>query len=315
MRDTFVGVLTELAPAHPELMVLTGDLGFGVLNRFIAEFPDQYLNMGVAEQNMSGVAAGLALEGRAVFTYSIGSFPTLRSLEQIRNDICYHSANVKIVCIGGGMSYGPVGFSHHATEDLAMLRSLPGMRVLSPGDLWEAAEVTRYLLEQDGPAYLRLDKSAAPLTTRHGEMFQPNKIRVVRKGSHITLAATGGILGEAILAADTLADEGIGCRVLSVHTIKPLDTNELIAAAKQTEGIVSIEEHAVEGGLGGAIAESLMEAGVYPGFFVRMGLRNTFSAVIGTQAYLRHVYGLDAASIVHTVRTKLGVGAETRVTC
>jgi len=192
---------------------------------------------------------------------------------------------------------------------------LPGMRVLSPGDLWEAAEATRYLLEQDGPAYLRLDKSAAPLTTRHGEMFQPDKIRVVRKGSHITLAATGGILGEAILAADTLADEGIGCRVLSVHTIKPLDTNELIAAAKQTEGIVSIEEHAVEGGLGGAIAESLMEAGVYPGFFVRMGLRNTFSAVIGTQAYLRHVYGLDAASIVHTVRTKLGVGAETRVTC
>jgi len=310
VRDSFVAVLTEVAARHPELMLLTGDLGFGVLDNYAARFPRQFLNAGVAEQNMSGLAAGLALEGHCVFTYSIGNFPTLRCLEQIRNDICYHGANVKIVCIGGGMSYGPVGFSHHATEDLAILRSLPGMLVLSPCDLWEAAEATRYLVTHRGPAYLRLDKSAAPVEMRFGESFQPGSIRTVRQGSDVTLAATGGILEEALLAADSLAEQGIFCRVLSVHTIKPLDTHTLVAAAKETGGIVSIEEHAVDGGLGGAIAESLMEAGVFPGFFVRMGLRNTFSSVIGSQRYLRKVYSLDAATIHRTVSAKLGVAAE-----
>jgi len=307
MRDAFIHTLTNLAPHHPELLLLTGDLGFGVLNDFTARFPRQFLNVGVAEQNMSGLAAGLALEGHTVFTYSIGNFPTLRCLEQIRNDICYHRANVKIVCVGGGMSYGPVGMSHHATEDLAILRSLPSMLVLSPCDLWEAAEATRYLVSHRGPAYIRLDKSAAPIRTQPGEKFEPGAIRTVREGSDVTLAATGGILAEALLAADVLAEQGVFCRVLSVHTIKPLDVETLAAAASETGGIVSVEEHAVNGGLGGAIAETLMEAGVFPGFFVRMGLRDTFSSVVGTQQYLRKVYALDADAIVRTVLTRLGV--------
>ena len=309
MRDAFIRTLTELAPQHPDVILLSGDLGFAVLNEYIARFPTQFLNVGIAEQNMSGLAAGLALEGRTVFTYSIGSFPTLRCLEQIRNDICYHGANVKIVCVGGGMSYGPVGFSHHATEDLAILRSLPGMLVFSPCDLWEAAEAARYLISYRGPAYLRLDKSAAPATAQHGAAFRPGRIRTVREGSDVTLAATGGILGEAILAADALVQHGIFCRVLSVHTIKPIDTDALIAAASETGGIVSIEEHAVDGGLGGAIAEVLMEAGVFPRFFVRLGLRNTFSSVVGSQQYLRKVYSLDAAAIARTVSAKLGIAA------
>jgi transketolase len=258
---------------------------------------------------MSGLAAGLALEGHTVFTYSIGNFPTLRCLEQIRNDICYHGANVKIVCIGGGMSYGPVGFSHHATEDLAILRSLPNMLVLSPGDLWETTEAARDLVSHRGPAYLRLDKSFAPTTAQPGEAFLPGSIRTVRHGSAVTLAATGGILGEALLAADILADQGIFCRVLSVHTIKPIDTDTLAAAAYETGGIVSIEEHAADGGLGGAIAEALMEAGAFPSFFLRMGLRNTFSSAVGSQQYLRKVYSLDAAAIVRAVSTKLPVAA------
>ncbi len=311
MRDAFIGVLNDLAPRHPELLLLTGDLGFGVLNKFIGRFPRQYLNVGVAEQNMAGLAAGLALEGHSVFTYSIGNFPTLRCLEQIRNDICYHGANVKIVCVGGGMSYGPVGMSHHATEDLAILRSLPGMEVFSPGDLWEAAEVARYLVSHRGPAYLRLDKSAAAATVRPGEIFRPGFIRRVRVGSDVTLVATGGILGEALLAADALSEQGISCRVLSVHTIKPLDSDTLAAAAAGTRGIVCIEEHAVDGGLGGAVAEVLMERSAFPGFFVRMGLRNTFSSVVGSQRYLRTVYSLDAASIARTVSMRLGAAVET----
>jgi len=309
LRDAFISVLNEGAPRHPELILLTGDLGFGVLNEFVDRFPRQYLNVGVAEQNMSGLAAGLAIEGHTVFTYSIGNFPTLRCLEQIRNDICYHGANVKIVCIGGGMSYGAVGFSHHATEDLAILRSLPGMLVLSPCDLWEASEASRYLLAHRGPAYLRLDKSVAPVNLRPGEIFCPGTVRVVRDGADVTLAATGGILAEALLAADRLAELGIQCRVLSVHTVKPLDTATLAAAASETGGILSIEEHAIDGGLGGAIAESLMEVGAFPNFFVRMGLRNTFSSEIGSQQYLRKFYSLDAAAIVETVSAKLGIAA------
>lgn len=305
MRDAFIRVLTELAPLHPELIFLSGDLGFGVLNEFIDKFPTQFLNVGVAEQNMSGLAAGLAMEGHTVITYSIGNFPTLRCLEQIRNDICYHNANVKIVCVGGGMSYGAVGFSHHATEDLAILRSLPGMLILSPCDLWEAAESTRYLLAHNGPSYLRLDKSTAPKTVKSGEIFCPEKIRLIREGTDVTLATTGGILEDVLLAADALEIQGIRCRVLSVHTIKPLDVDTLSVAAIETGGIISIEEHAVDGGLGGAIAEALMEVGAYPGFFVRMGLRNTFSSVIGSQKYLRKIYSLDADSIIETVLTKL----------
>ena len=310
MRDALIRVLSELAPAHPELLLLTGDLGFGVLNDFVARFPQQYLNVGVAEQNMSGLAAGLALEGHLVFTYSIGNFPTLRCLEQIRNDICYHDANVKIVCVGGGMSYGPVGMSHHATEDLAILRSLPGMRVFSPGDLWEATEAARYLVSHHGPAYLRLDKSAAPPTVRVDEVFRPDNIRTLREGSDVTLVATGGILGDTIRAADILGERGISCRVLSVHTIKPLDSETLALAAAETSGIVTVEEHNVDGGLGGAVSETLLECGVIPGFFVRIGLRNTFSSVVGSQKYLRTIYGLDADSIARIVSLKLGIASE-----
>ncbi len=311
MRDAFIRVLTELAPHHPELLLLTGDLGFAVLDDYVTGFPRQFLNAGVAEQNMSGLAAGLALEGHTVFTYSIGNFPTLRCLEQIRNDICYHGANVKLVCIGGGMSYGPVGFSHHATEDLAVLRSLPGMLVLSPGDLWEAAEAARYLVTHRGPAYLRLDKSYAPATVRSGETFRPGTIRTLRRGSDVTIAATGGIVGEALRAAGLLAEQGISCRVLSVHTVKPIDADTLVSAALETGGILSIEEHAVDGGLGGAIAEALMEAGAFPSFFLRVGLRNTFSSVVGSQQYLRKVYSLDAEAIARAVLTKVAAGVPT----
>ena len=304
MRDTFVRTLSAIAETRPDLMLITADLGFGVLNDWASRFPGQFLNAGIAEQNMTGLAAGMALEGRTVFTYSLGSFPTVRCLEQIRNDVCYHEANVKIVTVGGGMSYGPVGASHHATEDLAIMRSLPNMVVISPGDHWETAEATRALLSLPGPAYLRLDKSAASPTHAPGEAFHVGKIRVVREGWDVTLAATGGILGEALHAADLLAAGGVRCRVLSVHTVKPLDSTALEAASRETGGIVTIEEHSLHGGLGGAIAEALLDAGAAPGFFLRFGLR-TFSSIVGSQSYLRKVYGMDARSIAGAVSARL----------
>jgi len=305
MRDTFIRTLTGIATARSDIMLITADLGFGVLNDFIARFPRQFLNVGVAEQNMTGLAAGMALEGWIVFTYSLGNFPMVRCLEQIRNDVCYHEANVKIVTVGGGMSYGALGASHHATEDLAIMRTLPNMNVISPGDLWEVMEATKAIVDLPGPVYLRLDKSAAPATAKPEETFEMGKIRTIRSGYDVTLVATGGIVGEALRASDILAAEGIAARVLSVHTVKPLDVAALSLAARQTGGIITIEEHMVDGGLGGAVAESLMEAGIVPDFFLRFGLRSCFSSAVGSQTYLRKVYGLDADSIADSVMSRL----------
>lgn len=312
MRDEFIRTLTDMAADRPEIMLISGDLGFAVMDEFRARFPKQFLNIGVAEQNMTGVATGMALEGRIVFTYSIGSFPTVRCLEQIRDDVCYHDANVKIVCVGGGMSYGPVGASHHATEDLAIMRCLPNMTVVSPSDPWEAAEATRTVTDISGPAYLRLDKSAAAVRKSPGEIFEIGKARVIQDGQDVTLVGTGGIVGEALKAADMLSSAGITCRILSFHTIKPLDVTALKRAARETGGIITIEEHMVTGGLGGAVAESLMEANVMPEFFVRMGLQSCFSSVVGSQAYLRTVYGLDAQCIADAVLQRLSRNIDAR---
>jgi len=306
MRDAFIRTLTEFAAADPRVFLITGDLGFGVLTDYAARFPDQYLNVGIAEQAMGGIAAGLAREGRTVLTYSIGNFPTLRCLEQIRNDICYHGGDVKIVAVGGGFSYGALGMTHHATEDIAIMRSLPGMTVLVPGDVWEAEQATRCMLAQPGPAYLRLDKSAAPVTHAAGDTFEIGRLRMVRDGSDVTLIAAGGILGEALTAAARLESHGLSVRVVSAHTVKPIDVDAVVACARDTGGIVTIEEHGVDAGLGGAVAEACMEAGVMPRVFLRLGLRNEFSTVIGSQEYQRAAYGLDAESIRAAVAERFG---------
>jgi len=308
MRDAFIRALTQLAEKDDQIHLITGDLGFGVLTEFARRFPRQYLNVGVAEQNMTAIAAGLALEGRTVITYSIANFPTLRCLEQVRNDVCYHRANVKIVAIGGGMSYGQLGITHHATEDIAIVRSLPGMTVLVPGDLWEAEQATRAMLATKGPLYLRLDKSAAPPTVRAGEVYTIGKFRMVRPGKDVTLIATGGILGEALDAAARLDAAGVSARVLSAHTIKPLDAKAISDSVVRGGGLVTVEEHNVDGGLGGAVAECCMDNGITPAWFLRLGLRNSFSSVIGTQAYQRAAYGLDAASIASAVLERLSHG-------
>lgn len=302
MRNAFVSELIELAATDPRILLITGDLGFGVFEEFARRYPRQFLNAGVAEQNMTGLATGLALEGRIVFTYSIANFPSLRCLEQIRNDAAYHDANVKVVSIGSGFSYGPLGVSHHATEDITILRSLPGLTVVSPGDEWEVRQSTRALVATPGTCYLRLDKSKAPQTHRAEDIFQIGVARLVRQGEDVTIAVTGGILGVALEAAAELASShGLEARILSIHTVKPLDTAALVAAARETGGLITLEEHTVEGGLGGAVAESLLELGVIPRAFLRIGLRAGFSCAVGGQSYLRTLYGLDKASVVANV--------------
>jgi len=296
MRDIFVARLTELAAADPRIMLVTGDLGFGVLTHFATTFPRQYVNAGVAEQNMTGIATGLALSGRVVFTYSIANFTTLRCLEQIRNDAAYHDANVTVVSVGGGFSYGALGMSHHATEDLAIMRALP-IRVVAPCDDWEAREIVKPLVDAPGTKYLRLDKSTPGDTSRPGETFALGAARRMRDGDALTIVTTGGILELVLRAVDRHADAGLRCRVLAIHSIKPMDRDALIAAARETGGVITVEEHTIEGGLGGAVAETLLDSGVFPRRFHRIGLRAGFSSIVGSQSYLRRAYGLDEADI------------------
>ncbi|MEM6330123.1 MAG: transketolase C-terminal domain-containing protein [Planctomycetota bacterium] len=301
MRDRFIERLCTIAEHDPRVMLITGDLGFGVLDEYRRRFPRQFINAGVAEQNMTGLATGLALEGHVVFTYSIANFVFMRCLEQIRNDAAYHDCNVNVVCVGAGMSYGQLGVSHHATEDLAIMRSLPSVTVVSPGDDWEAGEATAAIAQRPGVCYLRLDRAGAAAGATPEEPFRLGAARTVRQGRDATLIATGGVLSEALAAADELCRSGVSCRVLSLHTLKPLDTRAVAAAAHETGGVVTIEEHTVDGGLGGAVAETLLEQGVAPGFFHRVGLREGFSSVVGSQGYLRKRYGMDAPAIVRAV--------------
>ena len=299
MRDAFVARLTEIARENEKVMLITGDLGFGVLMKFAEELPAQFLNAGVAEQNMTLLATGLALGGRTVFTYSIANFPILRPLEMIRNDACYHNANVKVVGIGGGFSYGALGISHHATEDLAILRSLPDITVVAPCDLYETQEATNALVDTPGTAYLRLDKSHM---SYQPEPFVLGCARTLRRGDALTFIACGGIVQEVFKAADRLSQDGVECRILSMHTIKPIDKEAILRAATETGGIVTVEEHTVDGGLGSAVAEVCMDAGVMPRSFHRIGLRAGFSSVVGSQEYLRKVYEMDADAIETVAR-------------
>lgn len=302
MRDRFVRTLHECAKADPRLILVTGDLGFGVLTEYAKGLPSQFLNVGVAEQNMTSIATGLALEGRIAFTYSIANFPTLRCLEQIRNDAAYHDANVNIVSIGGGFSYGALGMSHHATEDLAIMRAIPQVTVVSPGCLWETEQATRALIANPGTGFLRLDKSDAGETGREGELFELGKPRLLRTGEDVTILVTGGVLGEVLGAEKILSKQGIRCDVFSCHTLKPFRADPVLASIARTGRVVCVEEHIVTGGLAGLIAETCLDAGVSLRWFKKIGITGGFCTEVGSQAHLRRLYGLDTKSIVDSVQ-------------
>lgn len=301
MRDHFIKRLSLLAEKNENIILVTGDLGFGVFDQYRKDFKKQFINVGVAEQNMTGIAVGLALEGKVVLTYSIANFPTLRCLEQIRNDACYHDANIKVVSIGGGFSYGALGISHHATEDLSIMRCLPNIVVVSPCGLWETQEATEAIMNHHGTCYLRLDKSYGDDGPYEKEKFQLGKARTLQEGKDCAVFVTGGILDEVQQAANKLAKEGIHVRIVSMHTIVPFDKQAVVLAAKETGGIVTVEENTIHGGLGSAVAETLMDAGVYPHCFLRIGLETGFSSVVGDQKYLRKIYGMDADQIADRI--------------
>jgi transketolase len=306
MRSAFFQTLLELAEHDERINLVVGDLGFGVVEPFAERFPNRFLNAGVAEQNMTGIAAGMALSGKIVFTYSIANFPILRCLEQIRNDVCYHNANVKVVAVGGGMSYGSLGISHHATEDIAIMRALPNMLVVAPGDPVEAACATRAIINYTGPSYLRLGRAGEPRVHDDTNIdFQLGKAITVRDGKDLTLITTGALLCNAVEVARQLASRGIQARVLSMHTIKPLDVDAVVKAAHDTAAVFTLEEHTVVGGLGSAVAEILMEVMQSRVIFKRIGLADSFSAKVGDQEYLRTQYGLNVAGILSSIGSVL----------
>jgi transketolase len=305
MRNAFLNELFELAKKNERIVLIVGDLGFGVVTPFMEQLPKQFLNAGVAEQNMTGMAAGMALSGKITFTYSIGNFPTMRCLEHIRNDVGYHNANVKIVTVGGGFAYGAMGATHHAIEDLAVMRSLPGIVVVAPGDPVESRAATRAVTEYYGPCYLRLGKAGEPVVHQGPIDFQLGKAIQMREGRDVTLISTGGILQIAVRTAQRLAEEGIEARLLSMHTIKPLDTEAVLAAALETRAIVTLEEHSILGGLGSAVAEVLAEADIPKVAFKRIGVPPAFSPYIGTQEYMQERHGLTPEAIARTVENIL----------
>lgn len=304
MRNAFIKTLMAQAPTHPELYFLVGDLGFGFIEQFQSTFPKQFANIGVAEQNMTGVAAGLALSGKTVFTYSIANFTILRPLEQVRVDICYHNANVKLISSGSGFHYYSLGATHHATEDLAIMRALPNMTIVSPGDPQEAEHATRaFITTHKGPAYMRI--TGRPTVYSQPINFEIGKSIEVREGNDLTLIATGGMLYDAVVVADNLASKGIKARVISMHTIKPLDTEAVLKAANETGEIYTIEDHSVVGGLGGACAETLAENytrlnGKFPRFH-RFGIRDQFVKDVGSVDYIREQLGLSSTQITEKI--------------
>jgi transketolase len=298
MRSAFIRSLLELAEEDERIYLVVGDLGFGVVEPFVERFPDRFLNVGIAEQDMTGIAAGMALSGKVVFTYSIANFPTLRCLEQIRNDVCYHMADVKIVSVGGGLGYGALGVTHHATEDLAVLRALPNMCVVAPGDPTEAGLATLAVVRRPGPCYLRLGKSGEPHVHQPELDFSLGKAVKVREGDDLCLIAIGTMLHAAVQVADRLSHQGIEARVLSMHTLKPLDSEAVLAAARDTSVVVTLEEHSIIGGLGSAVAETLAESSDARVRFRRLGLPPEFTSKVGTQEYLKAAYSLSVEGIL-----------------
>jgi transketolase len=299
-----VDALIELARENPRVLVLDSDVAKASKTcDFAALFPDRFFNCGVQEQNMISVAAGLAIEGFLPFATTFAAFAAFRAGDQVRNSIAYPKLNVKIGATHGGISTGGDGASHQANEDLAVMRSFPNMTVIVPGDYEEARLATRAAAEHVGPVYLRYGRDSYPVVEEIHTGFHIGKAKLIREGSDLTIISTGIMVSEALLAAETLLNSGISARVIHMPTIKPLDVDIVVQAAKQTRGIVTAEEHSILGGLGEAVAGVVSES--YPVPVKRVGIRDRFGES-GTAAELLTRYGLRAKDIVEAATAICG---------
>lgn len=299
MRSTFIKTLEKYAETDGDLFIVTADVGFNLFDDFKRKFPGRFINVGVAEQNMVGVAAGLALSGKNVYCYSMASF-LLRCIEQIKVDVCYQNLNVKLIGAGGGLYYGCEGVTHHSAEDLAVMRSLPNMTVLAPGDPVEVKALTSESIDYPGPVYMRLGGWADPKIHKNSGGIKIGRGVVLSKGADLTIIAAGSILHTAKLVSDELKSKGINSTLVSMHTIKPIDSKLILRWAEKTGALFTIEEHTLMGGLGSAVSEVLAEAG-YSGLFRRIALTDAFMPAIGDRHYLRKVASLTPDAIAKSV--------------
>jgi transketolase len=302
MRNVFVQLLMEEARRDPDLYLLTADLGFRAFEPFQEEFPDRFVNVGVAEANMIGIAAGLALSGKKVCVYSIAPFVTLRCLEQIRNNICHHNLNINLIGVGGGFSYGNQGISHNTSEDLAVMRALPNMAVLCPGTRLEAEMATKAMFGHSGPVYIRLGRAPENDYYSTKQDYKLGDGLMVGDGQMVTLISVGNILEDSVLVAKELEASGISTRVISFLGIKPINPEMILKAAQETKAIFTIEEHSEIGGLGGAVSEILMESAYSDLIFKRFALTDECHIEIGSQKHLKKIHGLCADKIAEDIK-------------
>jgi len=301
MRNAFAAALTEVG-ADDRVVMLSGDIGNRLFDKFRDAFPSRFFNCGVAEQNMMGLAAGLAMSGLRPFAYTIAPFVTTRCLEQIRTDACYHDVPVTIVSVGAGLSYAGLGPTHHSCEDIAFLRALPNLIVLCPGDAFEVRASMRAVMQQSHPAYIRLGKKGEK--TIHKAVpddFQIGRAIVMREGKHACLLSTGNMLPEVMEAAEILGERGINAQVMSFHTVKPLDEEFLRHAVASFPLIATVEEHSLIGGLGSALSEWCVDHGRMPEKLLRFGTPDQFYKQAGEQEYARHSMQLTGPHIADRV--------------
>lgn len=302
MRKTCLDMVYELAKRDPRIVFIGSDLGAGTLNQFKAEMPERFFMEGVSEAHIVGMAAGLAMEGKIVYVNTIATFLTRRCFEQVALDLCLHNVNVRLIGNGGGVVYAPLGPTHEAIEDIAIFRALPRMTILAVADAEEMRRMMPQTVEHRGPIYIRLAKGGDPVVTRDGP-FEIGRAYPMREGRDALIVSTGVLLKPALDAAETLAGEGVQAAVLHVPTIKPFDTATFLELARPAPVIVSVEEHSIIGGLGGAVAETLAEADFpSPKRFRRIGLPDAFPDQYGSQASLLNRFGVTAEKIVSTVR-------------
>jgi transketolase len=299
-REIYGRRIAELATRHPDVVALTADLmGTNKFGDFKKVHPDRFFNVGVAEQNLMSVAAGLALDGKVPFASSFATFASMRAHEQVRSDIAYPNLPVKIIATVGGLTGGIMGPTHQGMEDMGVMRMMPNMTVIAPGDPLQLAQFIDQAYEIPGPVYIRLGRGDDPVIYPEGQELTVGKAITTRDGSDVTVIACGTMMNDAIWAAEALGTEGISARVLDMHTVKPLDVEAVIRAAEETRHLVTVEDHTVIGGLGSAVAEAIAEAGV-PAKLKRLGVPDVF-ALVGPPAELYHHYGFDSAGIVRSV--------------
>lgn len=298
MRDQFVSSVSNQLAANFSTFLLTGDLGFGIFDSIQTKFPQQFINTGVAEQNLTSIAAGLALDGCHVFTYSIGNFNTLRCYEQIRNDVVYHNCNVTIVTVGAGFSYGQLGMSHFAIEDIGVFRLLPDLRIFAPSSSAQMASCMSFIANNPGPSYLRIDKST--LTEEH--LYSDSLIRPQchMSGNDVLILSYGGIVQEAIDAANRLSQDSISCSVYSIPLLKPFPSDFVSSLLISHKLVVTLEEHMITGGLFSAISELKSLRGLN-GPVLPFAIPSCYPSVVGDQIYLRKHFGLDSQTVYQSV--------------